>query len=178
MTAGQFHPRQGTMFRAPLTHPRWPMNRKQRRASGKDRQQRSHGDTAEAVDQALKTALGRHRAGRLDEAAQLCADVLAREPDRADALHLLGVIRYQTGDAHAAVELIRKATRAAPDDAEAHHNLGNILKEQGESEAALAAFESAVSGWGLRVMGKPNDPRGEIPNEFNGMPYEELLAYL
>ncbi len=55
------------MFRAPPTHQRWPTNRKQRRASGKDRQQRSHGDTAEAVDQRLESALGHHRAGRLDK---------------------------------------------------------------------------------------------------------------
>ena len=123
MTAGQFHPRQVTMFRAPLTHPRWPMNRKQQRASGKARQQRSHGDTAEAVVQALKLALGHHRAGRLDEAARLCADVLARQPDQAVALHLLGVIRYQTGDARVAVELIRRATAAAPD----LHLLGRTL---------------------------------------------------
>ena len=116
------------------------MNRKQRRASGKAGRQPARGGGAASAAQALKTALGHQRAGRLDEAARLCADVLARQPDQAGALHLLGVIRYQRGDAQAAVDLIRRAIAAAPDDAEAHHNLGNILKEQGAAEEALAAF--------------------------------------
>ncbi len=121
------------------------MNRKRRRSSGKAGRQPARGGGAASADQALETALGHHRAGRLDEAARLCADVLARQPDQAGALHLMGVIRYQRGDARAAVELIRRAVAAAPDDAEAHHNLGNILKEQGAAEEALAAFQNAVA---------------------------------
>ena len=49
------------------------------------------------IDQAMQIALEHHRAGRLAEAEAIYRQVLARCPDHADALHLLGVLAGQTG---------------------------------------------------------------------------------
>jgi hypothetical protein len=40
----------------------------------------------------LATALGHFQAGRLDEAQDISRQILQRQPDNADALHLLGVL--------------------------------------------------------------------------------------
>jgi prepilin-type N-terminal cleavage/methylation domain-containing protein len=59
--------------------------------------------------QTLDRALGLHRAGRLDEAEVLYRQILAREPEHAESLHLLGVIAHQGGHHEAAVDLIGRA---------------------------------------------------------------------
>ena len=52
-----------------------------------------------------------HQAGRLDEAESGYRRLLETDPDHADALHLLGVVRHQRGDEGAAVAFI--STHAA-----------------------------------------------------------------
>jgi thioredoxin-like negative regulator of GroEL len=54
----------------------------------------------------LRTAIEKHQAGQLGVAAQLYQSVLTREPDHAEALHLLGVLHHQQGQNSRAVELI------------------------------------------------------------------------
>ncbi len=57
----------------------------------------------------LDRALDHHQAGRLEEAETLYREVLAREPEHPDALHLLGVIAHQSGEQEKAVTLIGQA---------------------------------------------------------------------
>ena len=45
-------------------------------------------------------------------------------PDHADALHLLGVLAFQTGHIGAAIDLIGRAIAINPAVAEYHSNLG------------------------------------------------------
>ncbi len=60
------------------------------------------------------------------------------------ALHLLGVIRFQEGDAGRAIELIGKAIALEPTYAEAHNNLGNALRDQGRLEEEVAVYLRAL----------------------------------
>jgi Flp pilus assembly protein TadD len=92
---------------------------------------------------AYTTALSLHQAGRLAEAARWYEAVLAREPNHADALHLLGVLHHQTGQYSRAVELIESALRQRPQFGEAWNNLGLALRKLGRSNEALAAFRTA-----------------------------------
>jgi len=59
-------------------------------------------------------ALSRHREGALREAALLYKQILLSEPRHADALHLLGVLCNQLGDAALAVTLITNAIEINP----------------------------------------------------------------
>ena len=49
------------------------------------------------MDNDLATALEHHRAGLLDPARRMYQGLLARQPDHADALHLLGVLEHHHG---------------------------------------------------------------------------------
>jgi tetratricopeptide (TPR) repeat protein len=59
-------------------------------------------------------ALEHHRAGRIDEAAELYREIRAIDPSDADALFLLGVIARQKGQLDQSSTLIRKAISLFP----------------------------------------------------------------
>ncbi|MGD0390491.1 MAG: tetratricopeptide repeat-containing glycosyltransferase family protein [Tepidisphaeraceae bacterium] len=97
------------------------------------------------IQQAFDLALRHHRAGRLHEAEQLYRQVLARQPEHADAMHNLGVISFQVGRNDVAVELIRRAIVLNPNYPEAYSNLGNVLTDKGELDEAIAAYRRAIA---------------------------------
>lgn len=96
------------------------------------------------LDEAMHLALGHHRSGRLDEAETLCRRVLARQPDRDDALNLLGVMAFRAGHNDIAMELVSRAVRINPAIAEYHSNLGNLLRVAGRSQDAIVAYQTAL----------------------------------
>ena len=92
----------------------------------------------------FESVLSHHQAGRLAEAEMLYRQVLAREPDHAGALHLLGVLAAQVRQFDVAVDLIGHAIRVRPDSAEAHYNLGTSLQGAGRFAEAIAAHRQAI----------------------------------
>jgi len=96
------------------------------------------------LQQQLETGLSHHRAGRLAEAERIYRQVLAQQPDHADALHLLGVLAGRTGRLDVAVELIRRAIAIWPTGASYHCNLGNALRSTGQIEQARESYRQAI----------------------------------
>jgi predicted O-linked N-acetylglucosamine transferase (SPINDLY family) len=86
-----------------------------------------------------------HRAGRLDEAERGYRAVLDRNRDHAGALHYLGLIALDRGEAGRALDLIGKALRARPDDPLLNNNLGNARRRLGHRGAALASYRRALA---------------------------------
>jgi GT2 family glycosyltransferase/glycosyltransferase involved in cell wall biosynthesis len=68
----------------------------------------SPGDVAPVLS-AMTSALREQRAGNLAAAERLYREVLDRQPDEADSLHMLGVIYYQTQHLWEAFQHIRRA---------------------------------------------------------------------
>jgi tetratricopeptide (TPR) repeat protein len=93
----------------------------------------------------LQTAVQHHQAGRLAEAEALYREILATEPDHADALNLLGVLAHQTGRDDQAVELIGRAVLANPTNPRFYGNLGNVLQACGDSAAAIEMYQRALA---------------------------------
>ncbi len=121
------------------------MNRRQRRAAAKARgRDAPRGYGFASSDSKLREAVSYHQGGRLAEAKRSYLEILSRERNNAVALHLLGVIRCQEGDAGQAIELIGKAIALKPDYAEAHSNLGNALNDQGRLEEAVVVYRRAL----------------------------------
>ena len=97
-----------------------------------------------AVPDLLASALVEHRAGRLHLAEQLYRQILALEPNHADAVHLLGVVAHQTGRHEQAVDLIRRAVELTPGCSGFHNNLGEAYRALHRIPEAVAAFRRAL----------------------------------
>jgi protein O-GlcNAc transferase len=85
-----------------------------------------------------------HQAGKLDEAARIYREILARSRYDFDANHLLGVIALQQGKFDIAQQLINVALALRPNDVAAVGNLGVSYLRDGQLEPALQWFELAV----------------------------------
>jgi len=129
------------------------MNRRQRRADAKLGPRSSdHCVTANAdiaptgrlVADLFEAGFTRQQAGQLVEAETYYRQVLAIQPDHADALHLLGLIAHQFGRPEVAVELIRRAIKRNGSNAAYFANLGTALRAQGKLEKAIAACRQAI----------------------------------
>jgi tetratricopeptide (TPR) repeat protein len=92
----------------------------------------------------LSAALNHHKAGEFSKAASLYREVLSSEPRHADALHLLGVLSSQLGNADLAVDLISKSIEINPRVTEYHNNLGNALKTLGRENEAEKSYGRAI----------------------------------
>jgi tetratricopeptide (TPR) repeat protein len=116
---------------------------------------------------ALTSAIEVHQRGQLEQAAQLYQAILARQPQHADALHLLGVVAFQQGDLTRAAEYIGQAIALAPGVASYHANLAEVYRMGGQLEEAARCcqtalelnpdFVAAVNNLGLILLaqGKP-----------------------
>jgi predicted O-linked N-acetylglucosamine transferase (SPINDLY family) len=97
------------------------------------------------VAEVLNTALEHHRAGRLDQAEPLYKHLLARAPNHPDALHLLGMVAYQSGRHQEALALIQQAIRINGASIDFHDHLGVVLIALGRYDEAIASLRHALS---------------------------------
>jgi protein O-GlcNAc transferase len=96
------------------------------------------------VEQILAQAVQLHQSGRLEEAESRYRAVLARIPNQADALHLLGVLLSQSGKPAEALPLLHQAAALEPKSPDILSNLGIALSQTGEPEEAIEAFCAAL----------------------------------
>src|ERR1700733_11939510 len=92
----------------------------------------------------LTTALQLHQAGRYADAARCYQELLTREPENAEALHLFGVMHHQCGHSNRAVELIGRAAALRPDAAAFRANLAEAYRGLGDHERAIDACRIAL----------------------------------
>ena len=102
------------------------------------------------LSEALAIAIQHHQAGRLQAAEQIYRQILAVEPNHADAWHLLGVVAHQVGKQDLAVQYIQRAIALEGSSAAFHNNLGGI-------HYALRRFPEAVACYRRSVELKPCD---------------------
>ncbi len=100
-----------------------------------------------AVDlaQAVEMAARHQSAGRLHEAEALLREVIAREPQNAHALHLLGVIAHQLQRPAEAIGWVTQAIAKNGSVALYHANLTEMLRQDGQLDQAIAAGETAIA---------------------------------
>ena len=119
-------------------------------------------------------AFAHHQAGDLQQARELCRQLLASDPSHADALHLCGVIALQMDDAEAAADLLERAVTHASGRCDYYTNLGEAYRRCGRLEAAARAFRHAIAldsehaeAYGnLGVVLRQQDQVGESVNCF------------
>lgn len=95
--------------------------------------------------QLLQEAANLHRTGNFAAAAAAYKKVLKKNPRNPDALHLLGVVLGQQGDAAGGLASIEKALSIRDDFPDAHMNAALIAGRSGDLERAEIHARKAVS---------------------------------
>jgi protein O-GlcNAc transferase len=93
----------------------------------------------------MQSAMQLRRAGRLAEAADIYARIIKEQPLHFDALHALGVVKYQGGQLAEAERLIGEALRVRPGAADALYNRACLLQKLNRNEEALSCFGGAIA---------------------------------
>jgi len=78
------------------------------------------------------------------DAEKLLKDLLGRNPNDSNALHLLGVMRVQQRRPEAALPLLLRSIGANPSHALAHFNLGKVLVLLGKDTEAIESFRTVL----------------------------------
>lgn len=99
---------------------------------------------SEASLRLLEEGMRRQRAGFRAHAARLYRRVPADDAYYADALNLLGTIRFEEGHATEAAHLIEKAVRTNPRNAAAWGNLGGVAQGLQRPMVAIACYRRAM----------------------------------
>lgn len=97
------------------------------------------------IPETLAAAVESHRSGRLDAAETQCRQILSADPRQPDALHLLGLIAYQTGRHPLAVDSLRLAVQARPDFADALYDLAAVSCTLGQLGGAIESIRTLVA---------------------------------
>lgn len=100
-----------------------------------------------AADTLLQAALAHHSAARVAEASALYRQILAEQPDHADALHFAGLLACDTGDTGdiaTGIEQMKQSIRLHP-NAIYYNNFGNTLTRQSRYTEAIAAYREALA---------------------------------
>ena len=100
--------------------------------------------TQVTFEQAIQIALSHYQAGRLQQSEAICRQLLAHDPNQADALHLLGLIAHQVRHPDAAA-LIRRAIALQPHNAIAYGNLALVLQSQAKWDEAMECSRQALA---------------------------------
>lgn len=98
-----------------------------------------------ATTDKLSRAISAHQRGDLSEAETLYRDILSKNPNHPDSLHLLGWISRQKGDLEMACTMVEKAIRQQPTCPSYHATLGKLRMEQGEMQAAQQCYRKALT---------------------------------
>lgn len=94
---------------------------------------------------ALDSAIADHTAGRLAQAEAAYRSILSRDPNHADALHLLGFLAHQVNRSDIAVSLINRAIAISPTNAIYHFNLGKVFHDLSQLQQASACYSRALT---------------------------------
>ncbi len=92
----------------------------------------------------LSDALAHHGRGDLKRAASRYQAALAEDPDRPDALYLLGLVAFQSGDPARAFTLMEKAVSIRPEEADYQAGLGEVDRVLGRLDQAEACCREAA----------------------------------
>ncbi|MFZ5908197.1 MAG: tetratricopeptide repeat protein [Nitrospirota bacterium] len=92
----------------------------------------------------IQTAFAHHQNRRFQEAEYLYREILNRYPDYFDALHMLGVLFFQTGKPDKAKKFIEKAIAVNKSSAIAYFNLGNVLFQMTRFDDAIRSYRKVI----------------------------------
>ncbi len=84
------------------------------------------------------------QSGNLKAAKAVYSDILRKDADNAEVLHLLGCLSEEMGSADQAIKLVLKAVKADPKVPAYCYNLGNMFLRQGHRVEAIRYYREAI----------------------------------
>ena len=100
--------------------------------------------TMATTNELLAIAIQHLQAGRLEAAESVYKQVLAIDPQQADAYHFLGIVAFQVGNLESAIQYIRHAIGLRGTDPAFYSNLGNVLQASGRLDDAVACYRKTL----------------------------------
>jgi predicted O-linked N-acetylglucosamine transferase (SPINDLY family) len=100
--------------------------------------------TSKRLRDLVQEGLRLQQSHQLPEAAKRYRRALQLDPVCFDALQLLGVLRFRSGDCEAGIQLLQRALSLQPQHAPTLNNLGNALRAAGRLPEALEAYQRAA----------------------------------
>ena len=100
---------------------------------------------ADEVADLLARAFASHRSGDLAKAQLGYNEILKKRPDHFDALYLLGLSEYQSGNSQSAERLFRRALLVDPQSVTVRFALGTVLAALQRPREALACFDDLIA---------------------------------
>lgn len=94
---------------------------------------------------AIRVATQFQNDGKLSEAKAILNAILEADSKQPDALHLLGIITYQSGDIHLAINYIEQAIDNNPIVALYHSNLGEMHRQLKAIDTSIRCGERAIA---------------------------------
>jgi predicted O-linked N-acetylglucosamine transferase (SPINDLY family) len=98
-----------------------------------------------SLDALLHQGFAYQQAGKLQEAEQCYRQILATQPNHAEALHLLGILAHGDKKYDEAIRLISRAIQISPDNPNYYTNLGTAFKLRNKFDEAIMSYRKAVS---------------------------------
>ena len=119
------------------------MNIKQKTLKNRDNQASDISKSAD-IETRVNQAIACHQAGQLQQAEQICQQILDIDPQNAEVFNLFGLIACQAEKYEIAVDLINHALDISPNQPLFLNNLGLALKEQGKIGKAIEVYSQAL----------------------------------
>jgi protein O-GlcNAc transferase len=94
-------------------------------------------------NEAIHSAFKEYQTGNLQQAENICKNLLKNHPDNAEALYLLGIIYFQRGDYDSAINYIQR-TLKFNNNADAYHILGLSFQQKRQLDKAIRYYRKAV----------------------------------
>jgi Tfp pilus assembly protein PilF len=97
-----------------------------------------------SIAEAVRLAIEHFERGRRAQAESVALEILAVDPEQADALHVCGALAHLAGKNGLALALLEKACRLQAGNAQAHYNLGVVYQAVKREDDACACYRSAL----------------------------------
>ena len=78
-----------------------------------------------------------HKRGDLEQTREGCREILRREPEHVEALSLLSVVEFETGNTQIALALLNRLIELCPDNPRYFSNRATVLQALGKTEKSI-----------------------------------------
>ena len=92
----------------------------------------------------IQLALQHHKAGRLQEAEQICRQILSSDPNNAEANYYLGIIAFQFEKNDIVIQYFKKAIQANPNFPVLYNDLGKAYNRLRRFNDAVVSYNKAT----------------------------------